>query len=179
MSIEIPKKPEQQELIVDIELPKMPSPQDPNSRLERSYVAKYGNMTVNLSVECFIFLSQKGTIDASVTIYENNKFNPSAQIFVTFHKDSTQDEYVSSTNVKNDMRIIPGIGRALWLLSLKVIQKFAAQSEAKVRHSILKSPSNGLDSKKWDELFLPLLKSNGYTQISIGNREMWEKTYLP
>lgn len=100
-----------------------------------------------------------------------------ANVYIVFEKN--KEGFRATTGVSNSDRTLKGLGRELYDLSLKLIQKFARKHNAPVTHMILKLPDSGLSTEKWDELFLPILEREGYKQVGDKAESMWEKTYLP
>ena len=93
------------------------------------------------------------------------------------HPDET---FRVRTHVQNKDRTMKGLGRALWELSLKLIQKFADERGVSITHEVVKDPYMDLSKDKWDELFSPLLERHRYTFKTRNNPyETWERVYLP
>ena len=91
-----------------------------------------------------------------------------------------------TTSIKNKDRSLPGIGRTLWEVGLKYIQKIANEYGLTITHYITKYPHEGLSPAKWDELFVPLLNKHGYSKKTFSNPNLnrlvpnsYEKIYTP
>lgn len=92
-----------------------------------------------------------------------------------------EGRYKATTYITNRDRSVPGLGRALWEMSLKLIQKLAEAKKVFIIHEVMKAPNFDLsnmnpnqEDRKWDELFVPLLEKHGYIRK---NEKHWDKVY--
>lgn len=175
------------EISIKIQLPEIPTSSNSHTKTESSFKAPYGGVILDFIVETNSLLAQDGTMDSSVNIDVSDKLSFPANIFITFHKGISDLEYIANTNVRNNSRELRGLGRALWILSIKLMQEFSNKTNVPVRHLMVKNPTKGLEEDKWDELFQPLLKANNYQEWKANKPDdrfraentPWAKVYKP
>ncbi len=140
----------------------------------KEFEVSYRNTPLTLSVEQeATFSAMSGDSEIRLTIaLTNGTDHAFTKITVKKKKDGT---YSVETDVTNDIRKMPGLGRGLWEMALPVIQKMADQWNSPLQHEVKKVPYKKLSLEKWDTLFLPLLEKHGYTP----HGEAWTKTYSP
>lgn len=171
---------------LEFKLPKLGTEQKPGNTSIEEFDVVFNNIPVRVSILSHSFfdtdrreLAAKTTISVSLS----SSLDRSAIIFIDI-KQLGKELYEGKTNVINfdssqkpkTERQLQGIGRALWELSLKIIQRYADALKSQVVHTVQRDPIMGLDDEKWEELFLPLLRKYGYKRSGV---DTWEKTYLP
>jgi hypothetical protein len=104
---------------------------------------------------------------------------------INIHMEENQDKtYKAGTYVINKNRELKNLGRTLWEISLKLIQKSANKWNASITHEVFRMPLMHLSEDKWNKLFFPLLEKHGYRYVKNSDEgslwdEKWEKTYFP
>ncbi len=105
-----------------------------------------------------------------------------ASLSVGENREANEDgNFEAATYVHNNNRLVSGLGRVLYEKLFKLLPRVSIGWNIPILHIIEKTPSHGLDSEKWDELMLPILKQYKYIKRkSTGYPiEIWERIFLP
>ena len=145
-----------------------------------SYQAIFKGVPIIAEVETLSSMVRDKIPTIEMTIKVSTKPNDinNVTLSITISKEDREDEAMATTGIENaaqDLKHL-GLGRAMWLISLKLMQKFADEFDMAVTHKVIRMPDLGLTGAKWNELFLPLLNQHGF--VKVGSNE-WEKVFEP
>jgi len=146
----------------------------------------FGNEDIELYVEhAQVFNSQ----DEDRLVKESYEFNlgnkPSAElegaITVHYQSDNNSQPFVTTNIKRNDPQteLPKGLGLRFYQTLLLFIQDIANKRNVSLKHLVSRHvlfSKTPLSNQRWDELFLPILQSEGYVEMREGK---WEKQYQP
>ena len=158
-------------------------PNQPGQEFEQRKDLKvlFDGIVLDLHIESSMLTGKYGWMHLDINLNISKNSLEIANINLAIVKEKIYFAKVS-TEVENKSREINGLGRTLWEISLKLIQKIANEFNISVKHEVVKDPRNGLSGIQWNRLFLPLLEKHGYKKTHADAKYMWEKwerTYLP
>jgi hypothetical protein len=99
--------------------------------------------------------------------------------FLTINKNFMEvGTYIgrSKKQYPNQSIIPKGVGLELYKRLLDYISSTAAHGRNKIIHKVLHDHTKGLNSKRWAEIFEPVLRDRGYVKIKNG---VWYRSYQP
>jgi hypothetical protein len=167
---------------LEIELPKF-TRQNERKGVEspQLFQAIFSGIPVKVSVESLGFFQETGLLSYAVVLIKVTTENTQSEkpVFARVEVSRNhQGNYESNVEVTNDNQALKkiGLGRALWKISVRLIQKFSDQLSSAVEDTVIKHPTLKLSSEKWDKLFHDLLVANQYIQKSSHS---WKKIYKP
>jgi len=162
----------------EFEMPRLATDEEPEVADDRTFKVVFNGITLDLNIENVSKFDEYGGCHLSLKVkVDKERLKNIANIEIEFDKRK-DEEWKAYTNVFNGDRNISGLGRTLWEVSLKLIQKFTDKWDVSVTHTIMRIPKNGLSFSKWNELFFPLLDKYGYAH-GEGELYTWERAYLP
>ena len=133
-------------------------------------------ITADVETVSSVWRDKIPTIEMTIKVSTKPGDINTVTLSITILKEDWGNGATATTGIENatqDLKHL-GLGRAMWLISLKLIQKFADDFSTAVTHKVIRMPGLGLTGAKWNKLFLPLLDQYGF--VKIGSNE-WEKVY--
>jgi hypothetical protein len=161
---------------IDLEIPKLANAQEPIQKEKESLKVLYDGVLLDLNVNYFSSFEDDSGLSFWIWLAVSTEKPKDLAHMIVEVKRKKYGGYVATSSVENFIRERKGLGRTLWEISLKLIQKLVDESGIHITHEVYKEPSHDLSVSKWDELFLPLLEKHGYKKVKTN---AWELTYLP
>ncbi len=167
---------------LNLEVPKIPIIDGPKNEYTESFKATFNNIPLTVQIESEVvpngITDNLGVIILRIVILtENKEYIASSEVsFTKYSENGVYEAVADVTSNKNKDIKLKGIGRAVWEMSLNLIQKFADKFNTTVIDKLHRLPREKLPVEKWDELFSKLLDKHGY--LHEGGNE-WTKIYKP